>query len=70
MVGNSLKSDVIPVLQAGGQAIHIPYHTTWEMEKMTEHDSGIFYLELGRLGELLTLLPFGSLGFDINTFCS
>jgi putative hydrolase of the HAD superfamily len=36
MLGNSLKSDVMPVLAIGGHAIHIPYHTTWEHEKI-EH---------------------------------
>lgn len=33
MVGNSLKSDVLPVLKIGAHAIHIPYLTTWEHEK-------------------------------------
>lgn len=33
MIGNSLKSDVLPVLNLGGFAIHVPYHTTWEYEK-------------------------------------
>lgn len=33
MVGNSLKSDVLPVLEIGAHAIHIPYLTTWEHEK-------------------------------------
>ena len=32
MIGNSLKSDVMPVLALGGHAIHIPYHTTWAHE--------------------------------------
>lgn len=32
MIGNSLKSDVVPVLDLGGYAIHIPYHLTWEHE--------------------------------------
>jgi putative hydrolase of the HAD superfamily len=42
MIGNSLKSDVLPVLNLGGHAIHIPYHTTWEYEKIDfeiEHDN-------------------------------
>ena len=57
MVGNSLKSDIIPVLQAGGQAVHIPYHTTWEHEKVTEHElAGYSYTELGRMSELVELL--------------
>lgn len=34
MVGNSLKSDILPVLAIGGYAIHIPYHTTWAHEKV------------------------------------
>lgn len=32
MVGNSLKSDVLPVLGIGGFGVHIPYHITWEHE--------------------------------------
>ena len=35
MIGNSLKSDVLPVLNIGGHAIHIPFHTTWEHEKIS-----------------------------------
>jgi putative hydrolase of the HAD superfamily len=34
MIGNSLKSDVLPVLNIGGTGIHIPYHTTWEYERI------------------------------------
>ncbi len=32
MVGNSIKSDVLPVIDIKGHAIHIPYHVTWEHE--------------------------------------
>ncbi|MEO6521034.1 MAG: HAD family hydrolase [Mucilaginibacter sp.] len=32
MIGNSLKSDVLPVIQIGGHGIHIPFHTTWAHE--------------------------------------
>ena len=32
MVGNSVRSDVLPVLEIGGRAVHIPYHVTWEHE--------------------------------------
>ncbi len=32
MVGNSLKSDILPVLNLGGKAVHVPFHTTWEHE--------------------------------------
>lgn len=34
MIGNSLKSDVLPVLNIGGHGIHIPYHITWQHEKI------------------------------------
>lgn len=34
MVGNSLRSDILPVIRLGGYAAHIPYYTTWEHEKM------------------------------------
>lgn len=34
MIGNSLKSDVVPVLNIGGYGFHVPYHTTWEYEKI------------------------------------
>lgn len=32
MVGNSLRSDILPVLELGGQAVYIPYHATWSHE--------------------------------------
>ncbi|WP_116787746.1 HAD family hydrolase [Flavobacterium psychrotrophum] len=34
MIGNSLKSDVLPVLEIGGYACHIPFHTTWAHERI------------------------------------
>lgn len=38
MVGNSLRSDVLPVIEIGAQAIHIPYHQTWEHERVLLED--------------------------------
>jgi putative hydrolase of the HAD superfamily len=32
MVGNSLKSDIAPVLALGGWGVHVPYHITWDLE--------------------------------------
>ena len=32
MVGNSLRSDIAPVLELGGWGVHVPYHTTWTHE--------------------------------------
>lgn len=34
MIGNSIKSDVLPVLNIGGFACHVPFHTTWAHEKV------------------------------------
>ncbi|MBT8262505.1 MAG: HAD family hydrolase [Bacteroidia bacterium] len=36
MVGNSVKSDILPVLNIGAHAFHIPYHTTWIHEEVKE----------------------------------
>lgn len=32
MTGNSLKSDVLPMVEAGGWGVHVPHHLTWQME--------------------------------------
>ena len=34
MIGNSMKSDILPVLNIGGKAVYIPFHSTWEHEKV------------------------------------
>lgn len=34
MIGNSLKSDILPVLNIGGHGFHVPFHITWEHEKI------------------------------------
>ncbi len=35
MVGNSLKSDILPLVNIGAKAIHVPFHTTWAHEQVT-----------------------------------
>ncbi len=54
MVGNSLKSDILPVLAIGARAVYIPYHTTWEHEAVEGHDARklIEMKHIGRLPEL------------------
>ena len=44
MIGNSLRSDVLPVLALGGHAIHVPYHITWEHERVDDHDEDVVEL--------------------------
>lgn len=34
MIGNSMRSDILPVIEIGGSAIHIPFHTTWIHESV------------------------------------
>lgn len=54
MVGNSLRSDVLPVLEAGGLAVHIPYALTWAHEQSSEEEvRGREFAVLERI----TLLP-------------
>ena len=38
MIGNSLKSDIIPVLRLGAYGIHVPFHTTWKHEEVDESE--------------------------------
>jgi putative hydrolase of the HAD superfamily len=52
MVGNSLKSDILPVLQIGGHGFHIPYHTTWEHEKIEVNISNENFRQLNSILEL------------------
>ncbi|MGY1458387.1 MULTISPECIES: HAD family hydrolase [unclassified Luteimonas] len=40
MVGNSLRSDIAPVLELGGWGVHVPYHLTWEHEREAEVTAG------------------------------
>ena len=55
MVGNSLKSDIFPVLAIGGKAVYIPYHTTWQHEK-TEEITGFDYQTIEKISDLIHLL--------------
>ncbi|MDA0371613.1 MAG: HAD family hydrolase [Actinomycetota bacterium] len=52
MVGNSVKSDVLPVLGIGGHAVHVPYPHLWELERAEELPSGDRFTELGNLRDL------------------
>jgi putative hydrolase of the HAD superfamily len=53
MVGNSLRSDILPVMALGGRAVHIPYHLTWAHEAVSVHpDEALAYVELEHIGLL------------------
>lgn len=38
MIGNSLKSDILPLVKIGANAIHIPFHTTWQHEVVCQSE--------------------------------
>lgn len=56
MVGNSLKSDILPLLNIGAHAIHVPFHTTWTHEHIENNDFGIDYKTVTKLDEILNYL--------------
>jgi len=56
MIGNSLKSDVLPVLEIGGHAVHIPFHTTWEHEKVSHKVEHPNFRTLEKITDVLPIL--------------
>jgi putative hydrolase of the HAD superfamily len=57
MIGNSLKSDIAPVLRLGGLAAHVPYHLTWEHERLaTPPEAPGRFFTLASLRELPALI--------------
>lgn len=56
MIGNSLKSDVLPILNIGGYGIHVPYHTTWEYEKIDFEINHKNFTALANIKDILTIL--------------
>ncbi len=60
MVGNSLRSDILPVLQLGGSAVHIPYGSTWQHEQADTPPMGTpgfqAVSEFGQIPTLIALL--------------
>jgi len=62
MVGNSLKSDVIPALAAGAWGVHVPHGVTWELEAADAPLGHPRFREIPSLGELPALVDGLSLG--------
>ncbi|OIQ22117.1 MAG: HAD family hydrolase [Flavobacterium sp. MedPE-SWcel] len=56
MIGNSLKSDVLPVLEIGGHACHVPYHTTWAHEMVEHNVVHENFNEIENIKEVVSLL--------------
>ncbi|SMP27789.1 putative hydrolase of the HAD superfamily [Chryseobacterium profundimaris] len=53
MVGNSIKSDILPVLETGGYAAHIPYHITWTHEHHEEKPGSERFKEFKNIRDIL-----------------
>jgi putative hydrolase of the HAD superfamily len=56
MVGNSLKSDVVPAIDAGGWGVHVPHDLTWVLERVEAPRAAPRFREIGHLGELPDLV--------------
>lgn len=56
MIGNSLKSDVLPVLELGGHGIHVPYHITWAHEKLDIQLDNPRFRQVAHIREILPFL--------------
>ncbi len=56
MIGNSLKSDVLPILKIGAKAVHVPFHTTWVHEMVSETEQTNNHLKLNSLKDILKYL--------------
>ena len=56
MIGNSLKSDVVPALEAGSFAVHVPHELTWALEHAEEPRDHARFRRAAHLGEVPALI--------------
>lgn len=56
MIGNSIKSDVLPVLNIGGNAIHVPFHTTWAHEHVDHEVAHDNFIRIENIQEVSSIL--------------
>ncbi|MEI6434263.1 MAG: HAD hydrolase-like protein, partial [Bacteroidota bacterium] len=56
MIGNSFKSDIIPVLNIGGFGVYIPYHTTWAHEKTDKPELQANCVVIDHISEIEVIL--------------
>ena len=57
MIGNSLKSDIIPPLELGSWGIHVPYHTTWAHEEVDRAPDSLRFFQVEQLHQVLDIIP-------------
>ncbi|MBW8324373.1 MAG: HAD family hydrolase [Prolixibacteraceae bacterium] len=56
MVGNSVKSDILPVIKIGARAIHVPFEVTWQHENHHEPTGNDDFITVSEISEILNLL--------------
>lgn len=56
MVGNSIKSDILPVINIGAKAIHVPFEVTWQHETHHESSENHDFITVSSIAELLQLV--------------
>ena len=56
MIGNSLKSDVLPAIQAGAWGVFVPHEYTWDLERAEEPATEPRYRRVADLGEVPNLI--------------
>jgi putative hydrolase of the HAD superfamily len=56
MIGNSLKSDILPVLALGGHGVHVPFHTTWVHEKIEHEVNHPNFREVAHIRDVIPML--------------
>ncbi|RWA60470.1 HAD family hydrolase [Mesorhizobium sp. M4B.F.Ca.ET.190.01.1.1] len=56
MVGNSLKSDVVPAIEAGGWGVHVPHELTWVLEHVEAPTTAPRFRQIADLGQLPALI--------------
>ena len=66
MVGNSLRSDVVPMLAAGGWGVHVPHELTWALEEAEEPIGAPRFRRIAGLSELRPLLAELVRGFPVT----
>ena len=56
MIGNSIKSDIIPILELGGYAAYVPHHITWAHEQCEGEVTHSHFIKLNNIKEIQNYL--------------
>ena len=56
MVGNSVKSDILPVINIGAKAVHIPFDVTWKHERNHATPEGESFMIVSQISDILNIL--------------